>query len=150
MRELTTFLDRREQAKESRSDQQGPAIIPVFYRLDVQCGGEGLYAHGTNTGRIIFDEGFFAEERLEEMPESKATRYMKLLVGEFTGIENEEEAMNELGLVSDADKTDCRARRQRLLERIVDTVVKKVAELSDKALTAAASCAVLWYSCVEE
>lgn len=128
MRELVAFRDRRERA--DRIGQNGPAIIPVFYRLSVrQCRSDALYRHGQETGRIIFDQGFFSEERQREMPTRKAARYMKLLTT-FVGIENEEAAMNDHVLTTDVEWEEHWARRAQLLSRITDTVVQRVRNMA--------------------
>lgn len=125
MKELCCFQDRRKSAE----DGSGPVMIPLFYRLDVEgCSDERLFTRTEADGRNVFAEMGFLDRVEREEVSMRDTREQLERLAKQTGIENEEMATNE-------ESEMMQVRRERLIRRSVDAVVKALTRLEGVAPT---------------
>ncbi|CDF37667.1 WD40-repeat containing protein [Chondrus crispus] len=121
MRELRCFLRRRREAIES--GMRAPTLIPVFYRLSIrECRELEPDRYQDDEGKNIFEvEKFFSEKRQREASTELVKRELQELA-DITGIENDEEATNDL------EDEFGHLARENLVKRVSRWVKKKSEE----------------------
>lgn len=111
-RQLQSLMERRQIAK--ANGKQGPDIVPVFYRL------ESSKCRNLNLISDVYIANASLRQKYEELVSSGATEIWEMRknmegLGKMSGIENEEGAMNGIGL-------DMTERRRKLIARVANEV----------------------------